>query len=250
MTPKRPPRIATWMLKHFGCGPNINVILGDLEEQYQLNDGALRYWRQALLAIPVGHFKELRNHAWNAAASVMTGWALWYLCVVTIFPGLSNFLFGSGLRPEIELSHPIGSAWTILWTPIKLPVVINQPFLYAYSVLMPLIAWAICARMVRIVGGIDFDRTEDRTRKWARLAVRIHRDRQTSVVLLFAASTLLLNLLVIGPFIFELQHLPQGLHAELLYSYVGYFVMSIIASILGILIGGGLLRDQSAVASS
>jgi len=30
MTSKQPPRIATWMLKHFGSGPNNDAILGDL----------------------------------------------------------------------------------------------------------------------------------------------------------------------------------------------------------------------------
>jgi hypothetical protein len=34
MNPARPPRIATWMLEHFGSGPNIDTVLGDLAEQY------------------------------------------------------------------------------------------------------------------------------------------------------------------------------------------------------------------------
>jgi hypothetical protein len=28
MTRQQPPRIATWILKHFGCGPDIDVLLG------------------------------------------------------------------------------------------------------------------------------------------------------------------------------------------------------------------------------
>ena len=30
MTPRQPLNIATWMLKHFGSGPNNDVVLGDL----------------------------------------------------------------------------------------------------------------------------------------------------------------------------------------------------------------------------
>ncbi len=33
MTPKQPPRIARWMLKHLGCGPNNDAVLGDLAER-------------------------------------------------------------------------------------------------------------------------------------------------------------------------------------------------------------------------
>src|SRR6185295_4258695 len=142
MTPKHTPRIPTWLLKRFGCGPNNNVVLGDLEEQYRKNGSALRYWRQALKAIPVNLFKELRDHAWIAAASVMTGWVLWHFFAVMIFSGLSDYFFGRSVGAEIRLSHPMGSAWTILWAPVLIPAAINQPFSYVYSILLPFIAWA------------------------------------------------------------------------------------------------------------
>jgi hypothetical protein len=41
MTPKQPPAIAAWMLRHFGSGPNNEALLGDLAEQYRQNDNAL-----------------------------------------------------------------------------------------------------------------------------------------------------------------------------------------------------------------
>ena len=47
MSWKQPPGMATWLLKHFGSGPNNEAVLGDLGEQYQHTGDALRYWRQA-----------------------------------------------------------------------------------------------------------------------------------------------------------------------------------------------------------
>jgi hypothetical protein len=249
MTPKQPPKIATWMLKHFGCGANNDVVLGDLEEQYQKNKSAVWYWRQVLKAIPVSLFKELRDHAWIAAASVMTGWVLWYLSVVTIFSGLSNFFFGMGMGVDIEPSHPIGTAWSILWAPVGIPAGVNQPFSYVYSILLPLIVWAICAWMVRASAGVYFDRLEDGNLEGTRLSIRIHGNRQNGVVLLFAASTLLLNLLLIGPFILNYQQYALGPSTAWLYSYVGHLAMNVTASMVGILIGGGLLRDRSTIGS-
>lgn len=249
MTPKHTPGIPTWLLKRFGCGPNNNVVLGDLEEQYQLNGSALWYWRQALKAIPVSLFKELRDHAWIATASVMMGWFMWYLCVVLISSGLSASFFGASIGAKVELSHPIGSAWTILWAPVGIPAAFNQPFSYVYSVLLPLVAWAICGWMVRTVSNIYFEHVEDDSLRETRLAIGMHQTRRKGPVLLFAGATLLLNLLLIGPFISQLQHQFQGPPAAWLYSYVGYLAMNVTASILGILIGGGLLRDRSAITS-
>ena len=75
----QPPRIATWMLKHFGPGPDNDTLLGDLAEQYQRNGNAMWYWRQALKAIPVSLFKEIRGHKWIAGRALLTGWAVWMI---------------------------------------------------------------------------------------------------------------------------------------------------------------------------
>jgi hypothetical protein len=52
--PASPPRIATWLLKHCGVGPNHDAIIGDLVEQYQ--HGRSRWWfrKQVALAILCG----------------------------------------------------------------------------------------------------------------------------------------------------------------------------------------------------
>ena len=45
MTLKHPPGVATWLLKHFGSGPDKDAVLGDLAEQYSRNNNAAWYWR-------------------------------------------------------------------------------------------------------------------------------------------------------------------------------------------------------------
>ena len=80
----QPPRIATWMLKHFGSGPDNDTLLGDLAEQYRRSGSAMWYWRQALKAMPVSFFKEIRGHKWIAASSLLTGWAGWMIFVTMI----------------------------------------------------------------------------------------------------------------------------------------------------------------------
>jgi hypothetical protein len=61
MTLKHPPTVATWLLKHFGSGPDKDAVLGDLAEQYSQKKSAVWYWRQALKAIPVSFFREIQG---------------------------------------------------------------------------------------------------------------------------------------------------------------------------------------------
>jgi len=61
MTLKQPPRIATWLLKQLGCGPNQDAVLGDLAEQYTRKGSDMWYWRQTLKAIPVSFLREIQG---------------------------------------------------------------------------------------------------------------------------------------------------------------------------------------------
>ena len=120
MTSKHPPRIATWMLKHFGSGPNNDAVLGDLAEQYLQKDSAMWYWRQAMKAIPVNFFEEIRGHKWIAARALLMGWGMWILFVTSIFPLVTSFFLGDRLGVSIEPRDPIGTAWSALWAPVSL----------------------------------------------------------------------------------------------------------------------------------
>src|SRR5580704_6183206 len=104
MTSKQPPAMATWMLKHFGSGPNNHTLMGDLAEQYQQNDSAMWYWRQAVKAIPISLFREIRAHKLIAARALMTGWGIWILCLLSIFPLLARLYFGVGRTNGLPFS--------------------------------------------------------------------------------------------------------------------------------------------------
>ena len=65
------------------------------------------------------------------------------------------------------------------------------------------------------------------------------------MILLFAGSTLLFSLLTSGMFIQQLQQQVHGPSTAWLNSFFGHVAASVAASILGILAGGGLLRERS-----
>jgi hypothetical protein len=68
---------------------------------------------------------------------------------------------------------------------------------------------------------------------------RVHRDRQTSVVLLFAGSVLFVNLL---PLAFWFGPPIPFLNP--------FLMVNAAVSVVGILLGGGLFRDRSRVVSN
>ena len=221
MSSKQPPRIATWMLKHFGSGPDNDALLGDLAEQYPQKDSAMWYWRQAMKAIPVSFFQEIQGHKRIAARALLTGWVMWILGGISIFP--LAFL-GTNVGYDFEPRYPIGTAWSFMWMPVLGQVGLARPFYLmftAFANALPLIVGAMCG--------------------W--LVARFHRNQQTAVVLLFAGSILLMDLLLFGPLIFTVE-------PPVAYFLVGPLAANVAASVLGILLGGGLLGNKSKIVSN
>ena len=79
MTPRQPPRLAVWMLKHFGSGPDNDALLGDLAEQYAEKNSAWWYCRQTLGGIVVTTFKDIRNHKLLTLRALTVGWLVFWL---------------------------------------------------------------------------------------------------------------------------------------------------------------------------
>jgi len=73
---EQPPRIAAWMLRHFGCSPNNDAVIGDLDERYRLGRSRLWYWRQTLIAIAIGLFHEVWRDKARTIAAIGTGWIM------------------------------------------------------------------------------------------------------------------------------------------------------------------------------
>lgn len=238
-----PPRIATWMLKRFGSGPNIETLLGDLAEQYQQDSSATRYWRQALKAIPVSFFRDVRAHKWSVAKSLMTGWILWILAAILLFPIAHYDPYADKNAPQVSFDYvsagPLVGSMAFMTLPawgtsMHSPETPRSPLAaFLFAMALPAVVgamsgwlaarWQVCAQLNPATLRLE----------------RVHRDRQTSVVLLFAGSVLFVNLLPLafwfGPPIPFLNPL---------------LMVNAAVSVVGILLGGGLFRDRSRVVSN
>ena len=229
--PKQPPVIATWLLRHLGCSPNNEAVLGDLAEEYS-RKGAVWYWRQVLKAIPVSAFREVRGHKWMAVRAIVVAFVVWTFFIRSE-PTISYFL-PDGPHPSLDLAqaprHPIGVAGALLYEPVFKGFVLkhNNPvvFLLWIQILLPLTVWAICGW---IVGHVDI-------RLDPKLRIHFHRD----LVIVFAGWMLLLHLLLIGP---AISHMVDAGASHLVIPVVGYAAASIVA----ILVGGSLRRTNAGV---
>ena len=69
----RAPAVATWLLRHFGCSPQNEHVIGDLVERYQHGRSRGWYWRQVLIAIVAGFVTEIRLHPVLVIRALLAG---------------------------------------------------------------------------------------------------------------------------------------------------------------------------------
>src|SRR5215470_1445053 len=74
----QPPPIATWLLRHFGCGPNNDAVIGDLDERYQCGRARMWYWQQASAAIVISFMKEIWSHKLLTLTAILYGWTVFF----------------------------------------------------------------------------------------------------------------------------------------------------------------------------
>jgi hypothetical protein len=60
MTERTPPRLATWLLKHFGPAYYRESLAGDLLEEYQRDRSPAWYWRQTGAALLINATRLFR----------------------------------------------------------------------------------------------------------------------------------------------------------------------------------------------
>jgi hypothetical protein len=204
------------MLKHFGSGSDNDALIGDLAEQYRVKDSAAWYWRQALGGIVVSFFKEIRGHKRIAARALLTGWGMWAVYVTLILPLLTPYFLEDSLGLSIQPRDPVGTAWSALWASVLIQATRGRSFSFVFAVGLPFVVWTLCG--------------------W--LVARLHREHQTGMVLLFAGSILLMDLLLAAPFVSRV-----GLPVAFLFA--GRLAANTAAAVLGILIGGKLSAHGS-----
>jgi hypothetical protein len=127
----QPSSLATWLLRHFGCGPNIDVVIGDLSERYAAGRSRLWYWRQATCAIVVGFFENARTHKLMALRAIALGWAVNFV-EWRAFPLTSQLIFAL-------------QSWSMLFRPHWLPTGLLLP----HFVLWPMLSGWLAARLNR-----------------------------------------------------------------------------------------------------
>jgi hypothetical protein len=94
MTSRKAPGAATWLLRHFGCSPNNETILGDLVERHQKGRTGVWFCRQVIVEIMTGCFRQAQANKWLVFRAVIAGW-LMRLAITPLFmePVLSR-IFG------------------------------------------------------------------------------------------------------------------------------------------------------------
>jgi hypothetical protein len=86
-----PPKVARWLLNHFGCSPNNEAVIGDLDERYCEGRSAAWYWVQALVALAVGFFREVRMHKALTVKAIIKGWLV--VTLTSFFIGIVCWLY-------------------------------------------------------------------------------------------------------------------------------------------------------------
>jgi len=79
MMPRRPPRLADWLLHRLASGPRRHSLVGDLHEQHSRGRSAAWYWRQTVTAILACIASDLRRHPADMAHALCTGLGAWVL---------------------------------------------------------------------------------------------------------------------------------------------------------------------------
>ena len=106
MSARRPPRLATWLLRNLGSGPHPESIAGDLQERFAAHPSRWWYRRQVLQAVLVSALAEIRSHKILATRAVVVAW-------ISVF---IVFSFGQSLMFWWRYVT-VWSEWSILYAP-------------------------------------------------------------------------------------------------------------------------------------
>jgi hypothetical protein len=74
MSPRKPPRVADWLLDRFGLTGQNPPLAGDLLEEFRNGRSAAWYWRQTLVAISIGSVRNVRLCSRSLTGTIV-GWA-------------------------------------------------------------------------------------------------------------------------------------------------------------------------------
>jgi hypothetical protein len=100
---KRPPVVATWLLLRLATHRSNDALAGDLTEEFQLRPSRLWYWRQALVALLVSWWADVRAHKLLTLRAIGMGTPLLWLYFRYAYAHVDEWFFSIGL-----LDHFVG----------------------------------------------------------------------------------------------------------------------------------------------
>src|SRR5580692_5996302 len=72
MSERVPPKLALWMLEHWGSAYHREALAGDLIEQYQEGRSRAWCWKQVCVAILAARARAVRQMPWTAACRMLS----------------------------------------------------------------------------------------------------------------------------------------------------------------------------------
>jgi len=206
MRSTRPPKGATWLLRHFGCSPNNEAIIGDVDERYRQGHSRTWYWREAVIAIISSAFADIRSHKFLGLRAVAFG-----LIVLHALGNNMFSLYGRLLVATID-ARLTGPTWHVgpLWS-VGRVLIHEGPF--------PLWVHPVFSTVVCILGiGSGW--------------IVAHFHRRPAMVLLYGLSTLL--------YLFAFAMVKGIEQSPLGGSSLSRYVVNTTILFTGILVGGYL----------
>jgi hypothetical protein len=124
MRSAQPPAFAHWLVKTFGCSPNNDAVIGDLDERYHQGHSYIWYWKQAFQAIATSFFNEVWGHKLLAIRALLSGWiikVMWMSVFESTYGRPPQRLFHEGIETSLLIGlvgvlTMMGSGWIIART--------------------------------------------------------------------------------------------------------------------------------------
>jgi hypothetical protein len=105
--------LARWLLTRFGCSPNNEAVIGDLDERFQAGRSGAWYWRQVFIAIWSSLFTELRLHRMLAVRALIAGWILVFTYITLLLKLINPLLMN--LVQRAMPGYPSGWLNDVIW---------------------------------------------------------------------------------------------------------------------------------------
>jgi hypothetical protein len=114
MSHLEPPRVADWLVTRLLPTTRVEILLGDLHEQYRRGRSHSWYWRQAIEICAFSLARDLRSHKLLTLRALALGWAMLVsgdLFVLRPLWRFDHWLFMAGLVSHyVAFSGPVSTA--------------------------------------------------------------------------------------------------------------------------------------------